>query len=112
MGIENISDSILLVSLPAEEPHIADEIRHINEVVTERCDCNVIVDFTGVELITSSTISNLIILHRLLLKQERKLVLSNVAFVTKCIFTVAGLDKVFEFTDDHPAAVAAIESQR
>ncbi|MHC4387145.1 MAG: STAS domain-containing protein [Planctomycetota bacterium] len=112
MGIQNISDNVLLVSLPGEEPHIAEEIKHVNEVATEKCACNVIIDFTGVELITSSTISNLIILHRFLLTQSCKLVLTNLAFVTKCILTVAGLDKVFEFADDPSVAVNAIQSPR
>lgn len=112
MGIQNISDNVLLVSLPAEEPHIAEEIKRVNEVATEKCTCNVIIDFTGVELITSSTISNLIILHKFLLTQSRKVVLTNLAFVTKCIFTVAGLDKVFEFADDHSTAMSALDSPR
>jgi len=45
------------------------------------------------------------------LLQERgsQLILCNVAIVTKYIFTVAGLDKVFDFVDDHLAALAAVQ---
>ena len=109
MGTQNLSEGVLLVNLPAEEPHIADELKRVNELVTARADCHVIVDFSAVEIVTSSTISNLIILHKFLQKRAQELILCNVAFVTKCIFTVAGLDKVFAFADDTSAALAATQ---
>jgi len=109
MGIQDMSEDVLLVSLPVEEPHIADELKRVNEVVTEKGGCNVIVDFYGVGIITSSSISNLIILHKFLSERGRKLALCNVAFVTKCIFTVAGLDKIFDFVEDSSAALTAME---
>ena len=109
MGIQDMSEDVLLVSLPAEEPQIAEELKRVNEVVTERGGCNVIVDFSGVEIITSSSVSNLIILHKFLSERGRRLVFCNVAFVTKCIFTVAGLDKIFNFAEDPSAALTAME---
>ena len=109
MSTQNVSEDVLLVNLPGEEPGIANELKRVNELVTTRDSCNVIVDFSGVEIITSSSISNLIILHKFLSERGRKLVLCNVAFVTKCIFTVAGLDKIFDFVEDPSAALAAVE---
>jgi len=109
MSTQNLSEDVLLVNLPAEEPQIANELKHINELVTEKDGCNVVVDFSGVEIITSSSISNLIILHRFLNERGHKLVLCNVAFVTKCIFTVAGLDKIFDFVEDPSTAVTSMQ---
>jgi anti-anti-sigma regulatory factor len=50
------------------------------------------------------------ILRNLLQEHGRQLVLCNVAVMTKYIFTVAGLDKIFDFVDDRLAASAAIQS--
>jgi anti-anti-sigma factor len=109
MVIQNLlSEGVLVVELPSKEPNIADELKVVNETVSNKPDCDVIVDFSGVELITSSSISNLLILRNLLSEHGRRLILCNVAVVTKCIFTVAGLDEVFEFVNDQPTALAAV----
>jgi len=109
MSIQNLSKDVLLIDLPSKEPQIADELKNVNEIVAKEGNYNVIIDFSGVEVITSSSISNLIILHKWLDEHGRKLILSNVAVVTKCIFTVAGLDKIFDFIDDTPTALATME---
>ena len=43
-----------------------------------------------------------------MLEHGRELILCNVSYVTKYIFTVANLDKIFEFVDDKLAALAAV----
>ena len=111
MSTEYLSDDIVLVTLPLHEPQIADELKSINNIVSEKGICNVIIDFSGVEVMTSSSVSNLIILHQLLDGQNRKLILCNVAFVTKCIFTVAGLEHLFHFAEDTSAALSAVSGE-
>ena len=108
MGIQNLSEDVVLVTLPAE-PQTVDELKAANEILSNKGDCDVVVDFSGVDTITSSSISNLIILHELLRKRRCQLIFCNVAVLTKCIFTVAGLDAVFDFVDDKPAALAAVK---
>jgi anti-anti-sigma factor len=109
MGIQNFSKDVLFVDLPFKEPQIGVELKNLNEIVSTRSDCDVVIDFFRVEIITSSSISNLMILHKLLQEHERQLILCNVAITTKYIFTVTGLDKVFDFVDDHFAALAAVQ---
>jgi anti-anti-sigma factor len=109
MGIQSLSEDVLVVELPSKEPDIADELKTVNETVSKKHDCDVIIDFSGVEIITSSSLSNLLILRNLLSDHERRLVLCNLAVVTKCIFTVAGLNDVFEFVNDQPTALAAVQ---
>jgi anti-anti-sigma factor len=109
MGIQNFSDDVLFVDLPSKEPYISNELKNLNEVIVTRSDCDVVVDFFRVELITSSSISNLMILRKLLQDHGRQLILCNVAVMTKYIFTVAGLDKVFDFVDDRFSALATME---
>jgi len=106
MDTQNVPEDVIVVDLPSQEPQIANKLKSINEIVSNRADCNVIIDFDGVEIITSSSISNLIILHKFLHEHGHKLILCNIAFVTKCIFTVAGLDSIFDFADDTSAALA------
>jgi anti-anti-sigma factor len=110
MGIQNFSKNVIFVDLPSNVSQIGDELKNLNETVSVRTDCDVVIDFFRVEILTSSSLGNLMILRNLLQEHGRQLVLCNVAVMTKYIFTVAGLDKVFEFVDDRAAAMAAIES--
>jgi anti-anti-sigma factor len=109
MGIQNFSENVLFVDLPSNASQIENELKNLNETVSTRSDCDVVIDFFRVEIITSSSISNLMILRKLMQEHERQLILCNVAVMTKYIFTVAGLDKVFDFVDDRLAASAAIQ---
>ena len=109
MGIQNLSEDVLVVELPSKEPEIANELKTVNGTISDKRDCDVIIDFSGVEIITSSSISNLLILRNLLSEHGRRLILCNVAVVTKCIFTVAGLNDIFEFVNDQPTALAAVQ---
>jgi len=108
MSIQKISDGVLLVVLP-KEPQLRDELAKINETVCSRSESNVIIDFSFVEIITSSSISNLIILQDLLSKRGRKLVLCNVALPTRGIFRTVGLEKLFDFAADKSSALAIIQ---
>jgi len=109
MGIKNLSKDVLLVELPSKSPKIAHELKAVNEAVSRKGSCDVIIDFSGVEIINSSNISNLLILHNLLQNSEHRLILCNVATVTKCIFVVAGLNEIFNFVDDRSSALATVQ---
>ena len=108
MGIQNLSEQVILVTLPPEQ-RIIDELKSANEVFSSRNDCDVVIDFSTVDIITTASINNLIILHHALHKGGHRLILYSVCALTKSIFKVAGLDAVFEFADDKDAAVAVIE---
>lgn len=108
MGIRNLSENIILVTVPSERLKRTDELKNLNETIGENCQCDLIIDFAGVEIINSWNISNLLILRDMLEKAGRKLVLCSVNTATKCIFVVAGLSDIFVFADDKSAALAAI----
>jgi anti-anti-sigma regulatory factor len=108
MSIQRISDEALLVVVP-KEPQLRDELAKINETVGSRSESNIIIDFSLVEIVTSSSISNLIILHNLLSERGRKLVLCNVALPTRGIFRTVGLENLFEFAADRSSAIAIIQ---
>jgi anti-anti-sigma regulatory factor len=108
MGIKNLSKDVLLVELPSKSPKITHDLKAVNEVVSKNGSCDVIIDFSRIEIINSANISNLLILHNMLQNSGHRLIFYNVATVTKCIFVVAGLNEVFEFVDDQSKALATV----
>ncbi len=107
MTIQNFSKNVLFVDLPSNVSQIGDELKNLNETVSTKTDRDVVIDFFRVEVLNSSSIGNLMILQKLLQEHNHHLVLCNVSTMTKYIFTVAGLDKVFDFVDDRLSAMSA-----
>jgi len=110
MTIHHPPENLIVVDLPSKELQIADELKAVNEIIGEKPECDVIINFSNVEAITSSSLNNLVILRDLLIERERRLILCNVSFITKCVFNVAGLEGVFEFVQNMPTAAAAVHS--
>lgn len=109
MAIEKLFENVLLVELPSAGPKIAEELTTVNEMISDHGTYDVIIDFFRVELLNSWNISTLLALRSLLQEAGHQLVLCNVRVVTKCIFTVAGLRKVFLFTKNKETALEALQ---
>lgn len=112
MGIQKLSKDILLVELPHDGSKRSDELKQVNETVGSECNCDVIVDFSRVEIVNSWNISNLLILRDLLQSSGHQLILCSITTVTKCIFVVAGLSEVFTFVDNRAAALKMIQNSK
>jgi anti-anti-sigma regulatory factor len=108
MGIQNWSESVVLVDLPAE-PQMGDELKTVTEIVRDRGDCDVVMDFSSVDIVTSSSLSKFLKLRKLLADCGRRLIFCNVAIATKGIFTVTGIDGIFEFAEDKFVALASLQ---
>jgi anti-anti-sigma factor len=108
MGIQNWSEDIILVDLPAE-PELGDELKTATEMVRDRGDCEVVVDFSNVDIVTSSSLSKLLKLRKLVGDCGHRLVFCSVAPATKGIFTITGLDGIFEIVDDKFVALASLQ---
>lgn len=109
MAIEKLSEGVLYVELPSAGQKIEEELNTLNEMVSKKCTCNVIIDFFRVEVLNSWNISTLLALRSLLQESGFQLVLFNVRVVTKCIFSVAGLRDVFVFAKNKKAALEALQ---
>jgi anti-anti-sigma factor len=96
------------VDLPLE-PDMGEELKTITQVVRDRGDCEVVIDFSRVDIITSSSLSKLLRLKKLMSDCGHRLVFCNVAPATKGIFTVTGLDGIFEIVDDKFVALASLQ---
>ena len=108
MGIQDWSEDIILVDLP-QEPEMSDELTTVVGMVLDRGDCDVVIDFCSVDIVTSSSLSKLLKLRKLLADCGHRLVFCSVAAATKGIFTVTGLDGIFEFADDKFVALASLQ---
>jgi anti-anti-sigma factor len=108
MGIQNWSEDVILVDLP-EEPEMGDELITVTETVRDRGNCDVVIDFSSVDIVTSSSLSKLLKLRKLLTDCGHRLVFCSVAPATKGIFTVTGLDGIFELVDDKFVALASLQ---
>jgi anti-anti-sigma factor len=108
MGLQNWSEDIILVDLP-QEPNMGDELKTVTDVSRDRGDCDVVVDFSSVDIVTSSSLSKLLKLRKLLTDCGHRLIFCNVAPATRGIFTVTGLDGIFEVADDKFVALASLQ---
>lgn len=108
MGIQNWSEDVVLVDLPSE-PDLGEEIRTVTEQVRDRGDCDVVMDFSKVDIVTSSSLSKMLKLRKMLGDCGHRLIFCSVAPATKGIFTVTGLDGIFEIADDKFVALASLQ---
>jgi anti-anti-sigma regulatory factor len=110
MWIENLKDKSFVIYISvSREPEMRRELEIINEIVYGRDDCNVIINLASIEMLTSSSITKLVMLHNSLDKNGRSLILCRVGLPTKGIFATAGLASVFNFVNDVSDALATIQ---
>jgi len=108
MEIEHLPENVLLVCL--QEPQLRNELVTVNEILSNGCTCDVIIDFSSVELLTSEGISSLIILERLLNSLGHKIILCAVSSNNKQVLERTGIEPLFEFAEDESAALQSIRS--
>ena len=111
MGIQNWSDNIILVNL-APEPHMSEELKTVMDIIRDRSDNDVVIDFANVEIVTSSNLAKLLKLRKMVAEAGKKLILCGMSVRTKAIFLVTGLENVFEFVEDQFIALAGLQIER
>ncbi|MCI0498732.1 MAG: STAS domain-containing protein [Planctomycetales bacterium] len=108
MGIQNWSDSVVLVNL-SNEPDMGEELQTVIEMVATDAGLDVVIDFSEVAIVTSSSIAKLLKLRKVLYDNGRTVFLSSVRPKTKSIFNITGLDSVFNFVEDQFIALASLQ---
>ena len=109
MAIEKWSDQINLVRLN-DDPQFSDDLDQLTEQVTAaRRGPSVVLDFSGVRVVNSSNIAAMLKLRKSIVSTSGRLVLCCVPTQVWGTFLVTGLDKIFQFTDDVPTALATIQ---
>jgi len=110
MDFQNLQKNIILVKLASSDKKITEELKELNEKICQKKECDLVLDFSNVEIINSSNISNLLILRSFLEKNGHKLFLCNVQMITRCIFVVAGLIEIFIFIDNTEEALKFVQT--
>ncbi len=107
MAIQKWSETITVVELQ-DDPQFAEDL---NEVVDEldAQPTDVVLNFGGVDYINSSNVALLLRLRKIMAGLDRKLILCEVARQVGGVFSVTGLDNIFEFTNDVSTALASIQ---
>ena len=106
MPIEKWSDRIVIAHL-APDPHLGEDLQSVQEQVSG--ETNVILDFAGIRYLNSSHIARLLKLRKAIVTAGSRLVLCAVDTQVWGAFLVTGLDKIFEFTDSVPTALAGLQ---
>jgi len=108
MGIQDWSEDVVLVTLEPE-PALCDELKTVSQSLRQGCDHNVVIDFSGVDIVSSSSIAQLLRLQKILKNANYDMVLCGMSKRTKGIFKVSGLEAVFEFVEDTFTGLASLQ---
>ncbi len=106
--MQQLSEHVLLITLSAD-PQSGNEAETMLRSAGARTDCDVIVDLSLMEILSSATLCSLLILERLMNASDRQLVLCSVPPNIMGVFTRVGLHKLFRFASDDFAALRALD---
>jgi anti-anti-sigma factor len=107
MPVEKWSENVAVVHL-ADDPQFTEDILSIEESPT-LAKSDVVLDCAAVHFVNSSNIARLLKLRKQMVTLERRLVLCSLGTQVWGTFLVTGLDKVFEFSDNVPTALATLQ---
>ena len=102
--------NVLLVELQGQT-RAYEEFDDAVRRVRNQEECDVIVDFENVTILTSRSLTPLMHLRDLVKSRRRRLLLCSLNQADKGVFSVTGLDRIFEIVDDRSSAMAALETQ-
>lgn len=108
MSIQSWSDDILMVDL-SKEPQMVDDLRTVTDICLKRRNVSVVIDCKAINIITSTSLSRMLKIRKLLLENENKLILCNLNPRTLHIFRLTGLVDVFCFANDKLSALTKLQ---
>jgi anti-anti-sigma factor len=107
MPIEKWSDQVQVVRL-LDDPQFTDDLQLLQQQL-EKHGGSAVLDFSAVKYINSSNISRLLRLRKQMITADLKLILCGISTQLWGTFLTTGLDKVFEFSDNLPTALATLQ---
>ena len=108
MGIQNWSDGIILINL-GQEPQLGEELQTAIDLIGDDNCRDIVLDFSDVDIITSSSIAKMLKIHKEINKSQRRLIFCGVSNQTMHLFKVVALDTVFEFAENQFVALASLQ---
>jgi len=107
MAIENWSERVVLVNLPGE-PEAGDDLADVVECLSNRDDCDVVVDCSDAERVGCSSCRQLLELNDALNSHGHRLVLCGANRQSLGAFATPALAHVLRFADDRATALARL----
>ena len=110
MPVERWSDNVVLCRL-ADAPQTGEDLEALDQAVQNggKRRVDAVVDFSGVRMINSSNLAKLIKIRRQMHAADARLLFCGTNDHVWGAFLVTNLDKLFEFADDVPTALATLE---
>jgi len=107
MSMQIWAEGVVLVELPSE-PETSEELNNVFGYAQDRGDCDMVLDFSNVTILTSRSLALLLRLRDLLPCHGRRLLLCGIDHATRGVFSVTALDSVFEIVDDRIDALTTV----
>jgi anti-anti-sigma factor len=109
MPIEKWSDTITVAHL-ADDPQFTEDLLSVEDSNGgDAGKTDLVLDFAAVHFVNSSNLARLLKLRKVMLSNDRRLVMCGITTQVWGTFLVTGLDKVFEFSDNVPLALATLQ---
>ncbi len=105
MSIQRWSQDVILVNLP-EELGRQDELQTVIAMLREDGACDVVVDFSQVQVVGGAWLTRLQKIQRLANEGGHRLTLCGVPPAIRGVFTIARLNDLFQFAEDRFTALA------
>jgi anti-anti-sigma factor len=107
MPVEKWSDTVLVAHL-ADDPQFSDDILSVEDSI-ETGVRDAVLDFAAVQFLNSSNLARLLKLRKQMTTGDRRLMLCSISNKVWGAFLVTGLDKIFQFSDNVPTALATLQ---
>lgn len=98
MGIQKLSEDVLLLTLP-QEPQTGAEIQRASHMISAEGARHLIIDFSLVDKISPSTLTELIVIESEVHEADRQLVLCCVPPKIESLLTQASFKGLFRVAD-------------
>lgn len=109
MAIEKWSDDIWLIKLENEPALSEDLVQARDKTQREANMPSLVLDLSAVTRLNSSNLSQMLRLRKEAIDRDSKLRLAGLSDPIWAVFLTTGLDKVFEFAEDIPTALAGLQ---
>ena len=107
MPVEKWSDSVVVAHL-ADDPQFSEDMLSIEQALGPASK-DAVLDLAAVHFVNSSNLARLLKLRKQLLSVDRRLLLCSVSKPVLTAFVATGLDRVFDFSDSVPVALATLQ---
>jgi anti-anti-sigma factor len=107
MPVEKWSDTVLVAHL-SDDPQFSDDLSSIEDSI-DAVSKDAVLDFAAVQFVNSSNLARLLKLRKQMSTNNRRLMLCSISTKVWGAFLVTGLDKIFQFSDNVPTALATLQ---